>query len=435
MPHSTVLSKGARITAGVFCTLFLLNSATWMAIDVGEHGLDGLWNAWTGVGSRGTIMATDLYTFMLAIVQTAAVWAAFTGARAAGGLLATATTLTFTSSLQVFVSTGQHTGDNRWFLGEVDTSSGLFEGVFVTSAFVLLFALACGVVLLSGMRRWPTRTPSDPPMRPAKAAAVTGAVVLGVSALCSATWNVYALTQYRPVMLEVLYLGHGSLPALMSVSSGWNSVVLLVLAALGAVLCLTRAVSARGLALGMACVLLPLTLLTAIALLRYGIFFTVQQGPAFPVLLSHTQIVLEFAGSVALLVVMGRRGLPVADEWYPPAQPGMPGAAPFGMPGGQPYGAPGHPQPGHPQPGYAQPAHPQPQPGYAPPAQPQPGYGPPAAPAPGFGPPAMPPQAPPVQAPQAPPAPPQAPQAPYGAPPAPPVPPAPPGGGFGPPQG
>ncbi|WP_030615064.1 hypothetical protein [Streptomyces sclerotialus] len=421
MPHSTVLSTGARITAGVFCTLFLLNSATWMAIDIAEHGVGGLWDAWTGIGSRGTVMATDLYTLMLAIVQTAAVWAAFTAARAAGGLLATATTLTFTSSLQVFISTGQHTSDNRWFLGEVDNSSSLFEAVLIVSAFVILLSAACGVVLLSGMRSWPTRRPSDPPMRPARTAAVTGAVVLGVLALCSAVWNVYTLTQYEPFMLEVFYLGHGSLPALMSVSSGWNSVVLLVLATVAAVLCLMRAVSARGLALGVASALLPLTLFTAVSLLRFGIFFKVEQGPAFPVLLSHSQVVLELAGSVVLLVMMGRRGEPVAEEWFPPAQPGMhgmPGAAPYGAPGMPPFGAPGHPQPGY--------GPPQPQPGYAPPVQPQPGYGPPA----------MPPQAPPMP-PQAPPVPPQAPAMPYGAPPAPPagpVPPVPPGGGFGPPQ-
>ncbi|MER7397266.1 hypothetical protein ABT381_17350 [Streptomyces sp. NPDC000151] len=401
MPNSTVLSKGARITAGVFCTLFLLNSATWMAIDVGEHGFGALWDSWSGVGGRG--MVTDLFTVALALVQIAAVWAAFTGARAAGGLLAVATTLTFTTGLQNFVSTGQHTSDNRWFLGEVDSSSSIFEGVFVTSGLIILLAFACGLVLLAGMRSWPTRRPSDPPMRPAKAAAVAGAVVLGVVALCQAFSNVYTLTQYRPALLEVIYLGHGNLPALMSVASGWESVVCLLLAAIGAVLCLARAVSARGFALGLALVLLPLSLMTLAALIRYGVFFTAQQGPAFPVYLAHSQLLIQLVGSIAVLVLMGRRGTPVAAEWYPPAQLGvvpMPGTQPYGMPGAPAYGAPGHPVAG-PQPGY------QPQPGYAPPVQPQP--------QPGYAPPAMPPQAPPM---------------PYGAPP---VPPTPPGGGFGPP--
>ncbi|MEU7482860.1 hypothetical protein [Streptomyces sp. NPDC042319] len=427
MPHSTVLSKGARITAGVFCTLFLLHSATWMAIDVAERGFGALWDSWAGAG--GTGMVTDLFTLALAVVQLGAVWAAFTGARAAGGILAVATTLTFTSSVLVFISTGQHTSDDRWFRGEVDNSSGTFEGVFISSAFVILLAFACGVVLLAGMRSWPTRRPSDPPMRPAKPAVATGAVVLGVLALFGAVWNIYMVVEYGSGVLEALYLGRGTLTALLSVAGGWQSVVFVLLTAVGALLCLGRAGSARGFALGLALVLLPLALMTTIALIRFGVLFSVQQGPAFPMILNHTQILFELVGAVALLVLMGRPGVPVAAEWYPPAQPGVPGPAPFAMQGAQPYGAPGQPQPGYGQPGQPQPGYAQP--GYAPQQQQpqqQPGFGP--APAPGFGPPAAPPQAPAV--------PPQAPQAPpmlYGAPPAPPVPPAPPGGGFGPPQG
>ncbi|MFI8995297.1 hypothetical protein [Streptomyces sp. NPDC053542] len=422
MPHITVLSKGARITAGVFCTLFLLNSATWLAMDMAEHGFGALWDSWTGLGPHVGGAITDPYAVGLLAVQLGAVWAAFTGARAAGGLLAVATTLTFTSAVQVFVSTGQHTSDNRWFIGEVDTSTDTFLTVFITSGLLILLGLVSCIVVVSGLRMWPTRRPSDPPMRPLPAAAVAGAVVFGLLALCAVVWNVSVLLQDGIGSLDVIYLGHGILPALTSVGPGWYYVTLLLLSVVAALLCGIRGVSARGFTTGLALVLLPISLLNMIGALGGGSFFELGQVPAFQGILSRVLMVVELLGSIAVLALMGRPGTPVAEEWSPPAQPGMPGMpgpAPYGTPGTQPYAAPGHPQPGYapqPQPGYA----PQPQPGYAQPqSQPQPGYGPPAAPAPGFGPPAD------QSA-----TPPQAPQGPYGAPP---VPPAPPAGGFGPP--
>ncbi|MEV0604074.1 hypothetical protein AB0I82_32905 [Streptomyces sp. NPDC050315] len=425
MPHTTVLSKGARITAGVFCTLFLLNSATWLAMDMAEYGFGALWESWTGLGPHVDGAITDAYAVGLLAVQVGAVWAAFTGARAAGGLLAVATTLTFTAAIQVFVSTGQHTSDNRWFLGEVNTDTDTFLSVFITSGLLVLLGLVSCIVVLSGLRVWPTRRPSDPPMRPLPAAAVAGAVVFGLIALCAAVWNVSVLLQDGIGSLDVIYLGHGILSALTSLGPGWYSVTFLLMSAVAGLLCAARGVSARGFTTGLALVLLPISLIGMIGLLAGGHFFELGQAPAFQTVLSRVQVVVELLGSIAVLALMGRPGMPVAAEWSPPAQPGMPGApgaAPYGMPGMPAYGAPGQPQPqaGQPQPGYA----PQPQPGYAQPQpQPQPGFGPPAAPAPGYGPPAMPQQAP--QA--APPVPPQTPQAPYGAPPAPPA------GGFGPP--
>ncbi|POX39402.1 hypothetical protein C3486_18450 [Streptomyces sp. Ru73] len=414
MPNSTVLSKGARITAGVFCTLFLLNSATWLAIDMAEHGFGALWDSWTGAGPHIDGAVTDPYTVGLLAVQLGAVWAAFTGARAAGGLLAVATTLTFTSAVQVFISTGQHTGDNRWFLGDVDMDTDTFLSVFIISGLLILLGLASCVVVLAGLRTWPTRRPSDPPARPLPAAAVTGAVLFGLLALCGAAWNVAVLLQTGGGQLDVVYLGHGVLSALTSIGPGWSAVTFLLLSAVAALLCGIRGVSARGFTLGLALVLLPTALISLIALLAGGYFFDLGAAQPFQAVLSRVQVLLEVFGSAAVLVLMGRPGMPVAEEWFPPAQPGP---AQFVMPGQQQYGAPGQPQPGYAQPG-------QPQPGYA---QPQPGYGPPAAPAPGYGPPAGPPQAP-----QSPPVPPQAPPMPYGTPQAPP---APPGGGFGPPQG
>lgn len=379
MTHSTVLSKGARITAGVFCLLFLLNTASWIAVDLAEHGPGRLWGAWAGVAVSG--MVTDAYTVGLAVLQLAAVWAAFTAARAAGGILAVATTLTFTWAVQVFVSTGQHTSDNRWFIGSVDNSSGIFEGVFINSAFLILFGFASCIVLLAGLRTWPAPRPSDPPMRPAPAAGAVGAVVFGVIALCAAGWNVYLLTQTR-TMLDLYYLGHGSLVALLSVGPGWYSVTVLVLSAVAALLCLARGVAARGFTVGLAAVLLPLSLLTLIAMVRQGTLFEAGQMPPFLMVLNHLQLLAELAGSAAVLVLMGRPGVPVAAEWTPPT----PGAA-FAFPGPQ-VAAPGYPAPG-----------PQGAPGYPPAAGPQgPGYGAPGAfgapgpQGPGYGYPAAPPQ-------------------------------------------
>ncbi|MET7797033.1 hypothetical protein [Streptomyces decoyicus] len=355
--------------------LFFLFTAYWLVVDLGEFGIDGLWEAWMSQRA-GTNQVTTAFHVGLAAVQAAAVFAAFAGRRVAGGLLAVATTLTFATALQAIISTGTHTSDNRWFLhAETDTST--FDGVFLSSLPLFLLSVVAGIVLLAGMRSWPRRTPSDPPMRPARTAGTVAGLLLGVMALVCLAWQVYWLVQGGTGSLEMFYLGKGVLSTLLSLAPGWSSLVFLVLSAVAALSSLMRGAAARGLAFGLAIVTLPGALVTVIALAGDGTLFEARSTPGLTVL-ADIGLLLDLFGSSALLALMGR-GEPVAPAWYPPspapqfAAPGfVPPPGPQAPPAWQPPAGPVPPFSGPPMP----PAGAPPMPPGAP-QHPQGGFGPP----------------------------------------------------------
>lgn len=389
MHQSMALAKGARFTGGAFCLLFFLFTAYWLAVDLGEFGLDGLWEAWTFQHPGGTNQVTGPFHLGLAIVQLAAVFAAFAGQRVAGGLLAVATTLTFATALQAIISVGNHTSDNKWFL-HAETATSTFDGVFISSGLLFLLTLVAGIVLLAGMRSWPRPTPSDPPMRPAPTAGVVAGLLLGVMALCNVAWQIYMLVQGGAGSFEMIYLGKGSLSSLLSLAGGWSALVFLVLTALAALNSLMRGSAARGLAIGLSIVSLPSAVVAVVGLAGDGSLFKLSDSMPGLSILNDLQLLLDLLGSLALFALMGR-GEPVAPAWHPPAQ-----APQFAVPGFVP-------PPGPQAPPYA---------GWQPPAGPVP---------PVSGPPMPPVSGPPMPPPGAPPMPPG-------------TPPAPPQGGFGPPQ-
>ncbi|MCB5908025.1 hypothetical protein [Streptomyces pinistramenti] len=371
MPRSTALAKGARITGGTCCLLLFLYTAFWLGHDFSEFGATAVWDAWTGRGIAGTNAVSNSTQCGLAVVQLSAVIAAFAGRRAAGGLLAVATTLTFATAVQTMISTGNHTGDNRWFL-KADMAAGPFEAVFLGSLALFLLSFLAGIVLLCGMRSWPRPTPSAPPLRPAKAASVLCGLVLGGMALCSVIWQITMLVQGGGAdAVTVLYLGKGVLTSLTALAPGWYALVILALTGIGALSSLLRGGAARGLAMGLATVLLPNAVLTVIALADNGTLFRISDSAPGLSILSTVQWMLDLLGSLALFALMGK-GEPVASGWQPPAP-----ALQFAVPGFVPPGPQGPPQAAWQQP-----------------FPPQPGPVPPAPPA---GVPPMPPGNPPVQ--------------------------------------
>ncbi|MGP8301703.1 hypothetical protein ACTPOK_28030 [Streptomyces inhibens] len=393
MPQSMALAKGARITGGAFCLLFFLFSAYWLAVDLGEFGVDGLWASWTGDRVPGTNQVTDPLQLGLAFLQLAAVIAAFAGRRVAGGLLAVATTVTFATALQALVSVGNHTSDDRWFRN-AESATSTFDGVFLSSLALFPLTLVAGIVLLAGMRSWPRPAPSDPPKRPGKAPGVIGGLVLAAMALCYLAYHGYILVQAGTGSLDIYYLGHGALLSLLGLAPGWYALVFLLLTAPAALNSLIRGAAARGLAIGLAIVLLPGALLSFIAMAGHGTLFKLNDAMPGLSLLNNIQLLVDLLGSLALLALMAR-GEPVAPAWYPPAQ-----APQFAAPGFVPPPGPQAPQ-------FATP-------GFVPPGpQAPPAWQPPVGPVP------------PVSGPPMPPA---------GAPPMPPGTPPPPQGGFGPPQ-
>ncbi|MFE0189107.1 hypothetical protein [Streptomyces sp. NPDC059008] len=365
MHQSMALAKGARITGGAFCLLFFLYTAYWLAVDVGEFGLVGLWDSWTFQSRGGTNQVTGPFHLGLAVVQLAAALAAFAGQRVAGGLLAVATTFTWATALQAAVSVGSHTSDDKWFL-HAETNTSTFDSVFISSVLLFLVTFVAGIVLLAGMRSWPRTSPSDPPMRPAPTAGVVAGLLLGAMVLCNVAWHLYMLVEGGTGSFEMLYLGRGVLSSLLAMSPGWSSLVFLVLTALAGLNSLMRGSAARGLAMGLSMVTLPSALLTVIGLAGNGALFELSDSMPGLSIIGDIQLLLDLLGSVALLALMGR-GEPVAPAWYPPAQ-----APQFAVPGFVPPPGPQMPPPGPPVP----PAPPAWQPPGNPPP-PQGGFGPP----------------------------------------------------------
>ncbi|MFJ5591342.1 hypothetical protein ACIQCG_16485 [Streptomyces noursei] len=329
MAQGTALAKGARITAGVLCLLFFFWTAYWLAVDVGEFGVVGVWDSWTGSRAPGTNQVTDPVQLGFCLLQLTAAGAAFAGRRSAGGLLAVATTVTFATALQALISVGNHTSDDRWFRN-AETGTATFDGVFLSSLPLFLLTLVAGVVLLAGMRSWPRQAPSEPPARPAKAAGVIGGLTLGAMALGYVAYQLYLLVQYGTDALTLLYLGKGALSSLLALAPGWYAVVFLLLTAIAGITCLTRGCAARGLALGLAVALLPNAVLSVVSFLNTDAFAEMAKStPGLSVIIC-AQLALDLFGSLALGALMVR-GEPVAPAWQPPS-PAMAFAAPGFVP-------------------------------------------------------------------------------------------------------
>ncbi|UNO39642.1 hypothetical protein [Streptomyces sp. MST-110588] len=282
--------------------------------------------------SSNAALVTTPYDIGLAILQASAAWSAFAGWRSAGGLLATATALSFALRLQVVVSAGSHTSDNRWFVGmpqNPDTGTTM-EAVLISSLWLLLFAFAAAVVQVAGIRAWPGRRPQPghPPVRPAGSAGTVGALILGAITLCYLGWIVYALVEMPGSSLGALFLGHGLLLAFLAVAPGWFWLTAIPLCSIGALLAGTRRVSARGFSLGLAMLLLPASLSSLASMLVTGTLFHLESGAEGGALLGRVLTLLELFGSITILVLMGRRGEPVA----PAGMPGM-GVPGMGVPG------------------------------------------------------------------------------------------------------
>ncbi|WP_406476422.1 hypothetical protein [Streptomyces platensis] len=377
MQQPMALAKGARITGGIFCLLFFLFTATWIVVDVSEFGLDGVWEFWTLQSAGGTNQVTNSLHFGLALVQLAAALTAFAGQRVAGGLLAVATTLTFGTVLQALVSVGNHTSDDRWFR-HAETDTDTFDGVFLSSLGMFPLCLVAGIVLLAGMRSWPRQKPSDPPMRPTKTAGVVAGLILGAMVLINLVWQGYMLVEGGSEYFDLFYLGKGVLGTLLGLSSGWAALLFLALTGPAALNSLMRGSAARGLALGLAIVLLPSALLSVLGMAINGNLFELDGAVPGMSIINNLQLALDLFGSVALLFLMGR-GEPVAPAWYPPSQapqfaaPGfVPPPGPQAPPVWQPPAGPVPPVSGPPM---APPGAPQMPPGTPP--HPQGGFGPP----------------------------------------------------------
>lgn len=446
MPQVRVLGKGARITGGIFSLLFALHTWIWVLRDILELDFAGTWKVWTGAlgptaAGLTDIPATTADDIGLGLLQIAAVFAAFTGAWSAGGLLAVSTVLTLAWRLPVIWHAGLHSETSQYYAlrGFFDDPS--LDAAASSCVLAVLLCLPLAIVLLAGIRPWtgqpagaaqpygapaqpygqppygqpfpqgmpqqppqppqpvqPVQPPEPPlpgecPQRPTGAHAVVAALFFALLLMFSIGWSIHAFATAGGDYFFRLFTGRGTVVALLDVSPGWEWATLFVVGGAASVLAMARTVSARGFSLGLAVLLLPRAITVLWGYLDAGVFF--ELGDAAPVagFFGRLQLLITLAGAVTLVVLTLRPGVPVLPGSGPAVLPGS-GPAP-GAGGFAPFGAPPLQAPGQP---------PQaPPPPYVPP-QPGPAGPPPEGAAPGA-PPVAPPVAPPGTPPGTPPPP------------------------------
>ncbi|WP_189037013.1 hypothetical protein [Streptomyces daqingensis] len=438
MPQVRVLTKGARVTGGVFSLLFALHTLLWIVRDVAELGAGALWDVWTGAAPVGTssaleLPATSTLDLGLLLLQLAATFAAFTGAWTAGGLLACSTVHTFAYRLPVLWHVVLHDEGEPVFLDRSFDTEGAGYVAAGTSLVVAILSFALALILLAGLKPWapaqqqpqgpwgagapgqappfgppqpymiqPPQTPpfaepplpSEMPQRPVGAHVAAAAVFFGLEVLFNIGWNIHMLSELGIGIWSRSFIGVAGLQAILGISAVWIWLTIMAVSGVAGLLAITRGLSARGFTTGAALIGMPPALLGLWAQLSSGLL-TRAGTPAISYFNVLYQVILLVGGAVLLVLAM-RPGVP--------AQPGAPvhggapwpqGApmqqgAPFGA-GPAPYGAPqqhpGQPQPyGPPQPPAGAPPQPYgPPPGAPPqPAGPPPGTPPqPAGPPPG----------------------------------------------------
>ncbi|HEV7628349.1 MAG TPA: hypothetical protein VGO89_17780, partial [Streptomyces sp.] len=357
MPQVRVLSKGGRITGGIFCLLLTLHTWIWVVRDVVELEIGSTWDLWTGAlgqgaGSLTTMPATTSADLGLGLLQLAAVFAAFTGAWAAGGLMAATAVLTFAYRLPVIWHVVRHTESSPYYAMRGFFDDPALDTAAITSGFALIFCAVVLVALLAGLRTWPfpprptapgppgwpgqpqpygapamppvppqpePPLPSESPQRPTGAHVTLAALFFGVLVLFNIGWNFQAIYAADTQFWIHLFTGDGVVVSMLAVAPAWGWVTMAFTCTIATVLALTRGLSARGFGLGLAIAVLPSAFTTLVGYIDAGVLFELGKSPILS-FLSRAQLVMTLVGAVTLVVLTLRPGVP--------AQPGA-GPAPF----------------------------------------------------------------------------------------------------------
>ncbi|WP_407560943.1 hypothetical protein [Streptomyces sp. 184] len=189
MDQGHILGRGARVFGAVCCALLALLSLLWIGRDVDvAASLPDLWWSWAGSPESApeSHWGTSLYDPVLVCVYAVAGVTALHSTAAAGALGAAgaATILLRAPALWTLTADWMQDVDQ-----DLRNRALLSAGVAVTLGAVLLISVAAG--------RRPVESGTgyllpdeQPPRRPARGAAATGAVFLGVAALAFAAWEV-----------------------------------------------------------------------------------------------------------------------------------------------------------------------------------------------------------------------------------------------------
>lgn len=359
-----ILTRGARVTGAVLCTVLAVVLASWLVRDARAVETGQLLRYWAGFqDARPKAMpATSAVDVALLVVYVVAAVAALRSSVAATALVATGV-ITLAVRLP-----------STWNLGGTWAESA-FSDTLRTRALVCAFvALAVGIALLivaGAGRRPPAGSYERLPTRSGQGAAVASFLLLGAVAAVLAAWDIRQVVRIPEIFPE-WYVGGDRIPqGAIGPPPGWGTAALVLLCAVAAVSALFRAVHARPFGLVAAALLLPGGVLGIVRVVHYDML------GHFGSLRTENQLMvaswfLQALAAAVVLLALAPRGF--AD---------VPG--PYGGPYG-PNQGPGQGPPGYGPPGQA----PAPYPGQQPPA---PGYGYPRGG--GFGPPPPPSQPPP----------------------------------------
>ncbi|MEU8822589.1 hypothetical protein [Streptomyces sp. NPDC048636] len=337
MGQGRILTRGARVFGALVCAVLGMISLAWIIRDLDKaEEANHLWWTWAGMPFRapGSVFGSSLLDLTLLVVYAAVGLTALRSPSAAGAL-GTVGAVTVAVRLP-----------SLWNL-DADWMQGIPDDLKTRAELTAWMGVVLGGLLLAAVaaaRRpvdldppgGPGASAEQPPGRPGAGAAVTGALFLGVSALCLGAWQIYWAQERGWDVYKHELSGKHTLVTLLAAPGAWTAwaVIALALAAAGAAL--ARAPLSRPLGMTAGVLLLGGGVSAASLYIKLDLVDHLDDLPTVGVLTVLTVFFQALAGLIALLALAQR---PRGDQWPPaPAYGG--------------YGYPGHGYPGYGDGGY-----------------------------------------------------------------------------------
>ncbi|MFH8434274.1 hypothetical protein ACH4A3_03430 [Streptomyces sp. NPDC018007] len=330
------LTRGARITGAVLCTLSALMAAAWLVRDFGVvDGPGMLWDVWSGTANpwAGPSTATSATTLILLVVPAATAVVALRSALAAPALIVTGI-VTFAVRLP-----------GVWTVADSPAPEELRDRALLTTYAALMAGLAMVVVGAAGRR--PVADGEERPAGPGRGAGVAAFLLLGFQAAVFAGWELRQVFVYPDHLYPAWFTGGRPLAVpLTEAPPGWMNAVLVVVFLVAAVGAVAGAAYARPLGLIAGGFLLSSGALGVGRVIRFELYERFA-GLALEEQLNILSFVTSLIAGAAVLAVLARKG----GRRAPGGSPGpWGGTGPWGVqpPGYPPPGVPGQPAPWQP---------------------------------------------------------------------------------------
>lgn len=305
---TVTVTRPARLTGAALCAALALIAAVWILKDLAALG-SPVDLAWYWAGDHHFLIrgrsATSLIDAVLLVVSVAAVVAALRSRHAASALAATGTV---TLALRL---PGLWTPDS---------------GALVTA--FLELALAAALIVTAAVGRRPATASYEPlPTRPRTGPAVAAGVLLCVTALVVALWELYWSTELPlEITVDRFIGGRSVIKAALAPPPGWLSLVLVAVYGTAAVSAFVRARHSRSLGLLAGAFLTAGGIAEIARISRYELVGHWADLPTAEQV-GVVSAFFELLAGITVLVLLAGRGAPAAAPGpYPSA--GMPPPAP-----------------------------------------------------------------------------------------------------------